>query len=84
MWVCLLDRLDPDGTATKIPATIKKGSNGADVKTLQTRLNANGAKLTVDGDFGPATEVAVKAYQKAKKLTADGIVGPQMWAALLK
>ena len=38
---------------------LKKGSKGESVRTLQVFL-----KITVDGDFGPKTENAVKAYQK--------------------
>ena len=57
--------------------TLKKGSKGEDVKTLQKAL-----KITVDGDFGVKTETAVKAFQKSKGLTADGIVGNKTWAAL--
>lgn len=57
--------------------TIKKGSRGADVKTLQTKLG-----ITADGIFGSATETAVKAFQTAHGLVADGIVGAKTWAAL--
>lgn len=63
---------------------LSDGATGAAVQTLQSRLNAWGASLVVDGDFGPATLAAVKAFQKAHKLTADGVVGPQTWAALDK
>jgi hypothetical protein len=62
--------------------TLVEGDTGSAVVTLQTRLNVWGAKLTVDGDFGPDTLAAVKAFQTAQKLTVDGIVGPQTWAAL--
>ena len=76
----------PTPTPTPEPSkkylTVKKGSKGATVKTLQTLLNQNGSKLTVDGIFGVKTEAAVKAYQKKKKLAVDGIVGPKTWAAL--
>ncbi len=57
--------------------TLKKGSRGADVATLQHKLN-----LIADGIFGPITEEAVKTYQKEAGLEADGIVGPRTWAAL--
>lgn len=57
--------------------TIKNGSKGADVRTLQSILN-----LLVDGIFGPITEEAVKAFQKENGLTADGIVGPKTWEKL--
>ena len=53
------------------------GSSGSEVKTLQTNLNTVlGVKLTVDGDFGPATENAVKTFQKKYKLSVDGVWGP--------
>jgi hypothetical protein len=58
------------------------GSTGASVKAIQKALNASGAKLTVDGIFGPLTEAAVKSFQAKHHLTADGIVGIQTWKAL--
>ncbi len=61
---------------------LQEGDTGAAVKTLQTRLNAWGATLAVDGDFGPLTLAAVKAFQTAHQLSVDGIVGPITWAAL--
>ncbi len=66
-------------------STVKKGSQGADVKTLQTMLNkVDDAGLTVDGIFGSGTEKAVKNFQKANGLTVDGIVGKNTWTALEK
>lgn len=63
--------------------TIKNGSKGADVKTLQAKLNEIGKYgLSVDGDFGSKTETAVKDFQKKTGLSVDGIVGPKTWAAL--
>lgn len=56
---------------------LKRGSRGAEVKTLQGKLN-----LMADGIFGPLTEEAVKEFQKRKGLTADGVVGARTWAAL--
>lgn len=70
----------------KAPANplLVKGNKGPDVERLQKLLNAVGAKpsLVPDADFGDRTEKAVKAFQKARKLTVDGKVGPQTWAAL--
>ncbi len=59
------------------------GSQGDEVKELQTQLNKNGYNLSVDGKFGPETQKAVKAYQKAKGLSVDGVVGSNTWGALL-
>lgn len=59
-------------------ATLRKGSKGQDVKELQRLLGG----LAVDGDFGPKTEAAAKAFQSANGLAVDGIVGPKTWAAL--
>jgi hypothetical protein len=56
---------------------LKKGSSGEQVKSLQRYLG-----LKDDGDFGPATEAAVKAWQMSNGLAADGIVGPKTWAAM--
>jgi peptidoglycan hydrolase-like protein with peptidoglycan-binding domain len=51
---------------------------------VQMRLNAAGAnpQLDVDGDLGPATSAAIKAFQTSHGLVADGIAGPQTLAAL--
>ncbi|MPM84008.1 hypothetical protein SDC9_131078 [bioreactor metagenome] len=70
------------GKTTK--PTLKKGVVNVDwVKKLQTALNTkNKSGLKVDGDFGAKTDIAVKAYQKAKGLLVDGIVGNKTWAAL--
>ena len=60
--------------------TLKIGSKGDEVVLLQKKLG-----IKADGDFGPATEKAVKEFQKkhAKECgEADGIVGNKTWAAL--
>jgi len=54
-----------------------------EVEELQTALNQKGFALTVDGQFGSATESAVQKFQEDQGLDADGIVGPLTWAALL-
>ncbi len=53
------------------------------VRSLQYLLNAHGAKLTVDGVFGPKTKAAVAAFQHAKGLTASGVVQAVTWRALV-
>jgi len=73
--------------AVKVTVTLnqlQKGSNGAQVKAVQRMLYAMGYyKSSVDGDFGPLIDSAVKAYQKANGLTTDGVVGAKTWAKLL-
>lgn len=56
---------------------LKIGTKGEEVKRLQRLL-----RLTADGIFGPATEAAVKEYQKTHGLVADGVVGDKTWEAL--
>lgn len=71
--------------ALAAPPTLREGSKGASVVTLQNKLKAAGFNPgAADGAFGPKTEAAVKAFQRAKGLTADGVVGPKTWAALNK
>lgn len=56
---------------------IRQGDGGSDVAEVQTKLG-----ITADGRFGPATKQAVKTFQAAHNLAADGVVGPNTWAAL--
>lgn len=63
---------------------LRRGSKGEQVKALQQLLNACGYSCgKADGDFGSGTESALKKYQKAKNLSADGICGQATWSALL-
>lgn len=62
--------------------TLSNGSSGSSVSRVQTLLNANGAKLTVDGQFGSLTKAAVKKFQSANGITANGVVGTSTWKAL--
>lgn len=67
----------------QLPATLKRGSNGEAVKGLQNALKTRGNDFdSLDGDFGPATENAVKQFQREAGLADDGIVGPDTWEAL--
>ena len=57
---------------------LKLGSEGEDVKKLQIKLGVDPI-----GKFGPKTDAAVKAWQAANGLAADGVVGPATWAKLM-
>ena len=58
------------------------GSRGDAVGQLQAALRQCGFDIAIDQDFGPATELAVKQFQSARGLKADGIVGALTWDAL--
>ncbi|WP_225846693.1 GH25 family lysozyme [Streptomyces sp. HPF1205] len=62
---------------------VSQDATGHSVTAIQYLLDAHGRSVTVDGDFGPATRSAVIAFQTAEGLTADGIVGPNTWQALI-
>ena len=57
---------------------LKKGDNNEQIKQLQVKLG-----LEPVGNFGPKTEEAVKLWQAAHNLTADGIVGDKTWAMIM-
>lgn len=67
------------GASTKL---LRQGDAGPQVRDVQTRLVALGFPLAVDGVFGPAMAEAVRSFQRARGLGADGIVGPGTLAAL--
>ena len=73
---------EPASTKMAYPGRIiQRGSKMADaVKYIQKKLKVD--TKGADGIFGPATHAAVVAFQKKKKLKADGIVGPVTWKAL--
>ncbi|GGV83340.1 hypothetical protein GCM10015535_26220 [Streptomyces gelaticus] len=73
-----------DGLSFTSYAPQRSGSTGAQVKAVQQLLNEQGYSAgAVDGSFGPATKTAVTAYQAARGLDADGVVGARTWTALL-
>ncbi|NDL60272.1 D-Ala-D-Ala carboxypeptidase family metallohydrolase [Phytoactinopolyspora mesophila] len=63
--------------------TMRRGDSGNDVRELQIRVagwaaaSASRTFIAIDGQFGPATEGAVRRFQSAYGLTSDGIAGPQ-------
>lgn len=63
--------------------TLRAGSKGSAVTALQYLLNSRGQSPAVDGSFGPATTAGVKAFQKARHLAVDGVVGAGTWSQLV-
>ncbi len=64
-------------------AVFRSGSAGDEVRQIQERLRGAGFYFgPVDGDFGGGTASAVKAFQAAQGMGADGVVGPNTWRAL--
>ena len=74
----------PAWAAAVAPTTLlKRGSKGPAVTDLQTKLKAAGMNVgAIDGDFGPTTEAAVRAFQKRSGLEIDGVAGPATMGAL--
>lgn len=76
----------PEATEVTYGArTLKRGMTGEDVKALQSDLIALGyscGSYGADGEFGRATESAVKAFQLANGLEVDGIAGTMTFDAL--
>jgi peptidoglycan hydrolase-like protein with peptidoglycan-binding domain len=57
--------------------TLRRGDENDHVKTVQQKVG-----VKADGDFGPKTEAAVRAFQRDHGLVPDGIVGPKTWAVI--
>ena len=71
------------GIVTVNVRVLRRGHKGGDVRSLQALLVTKaGQRIAVDGDFGPATEGAVKNLQRFFRLAADGIVGSRTWPTL--
>ena len=67
--------------------TLRRGSKGDAIRELQTMLDKLGYDLGpcgIDGDFGKATEAAVRSFQSDHRLTVDGIAGPATYGELEK
>jgi len=82
--VLTVQRKGGPGTPGARP-TLMIGRKGEAVGVLQQKLNAARAAtppLVIDGEFGSKTLAAVRSFQKANSLVADGVVGKKSWAAL--
>ena len=73
-----------DGNERYPGIAIKSGQAGAAVQSAQRQLNRKGAALNADGRFGSKTTSAVRSFQKANSLPADGVIGPDTWSALYR
>ncbi|TQL66611.1 zinc D-Ala-D-Ala carboxypeptidase [Nocardioides albertanoniae] len=65
--------------------TLRQGSTGAGVTQLQIRVAgwaASGTVFTIDGSYGPATTTAVRNFQAAYGLGADGVAGPNTFSKI--
>lgn len=74
----------PVAVASVLPPTLRIGSSGDAVEELQRLLGTKSIAVKSDGEFGPATSASVKRFQSSRGLVADGVAGPQTWAALSK
>ena len=81
--------LAPNQRPGVYPGTpLRLGSTGRAVREAQFYLVLMSAyyssipRINIDGEFGPATETAVKAFQKLFGLTQDGVIGPATWEKL--
>ncbi len=81
-YVAIDDTWKPEEVEIVRP-TLSKGASGDDVTLLQNLLSNAGYDCgTADGKFGAKTQAAVKSFQFANGLTADGVVGRKTWAKL--
>ena len=86
-----LVKTETDKTCNVDIRVLKKGAKNDSVKAMQQLLLGYGYKMTsesgkeygADGSFGGATERALKAYQAANGLEADGSCGAKTWRSLL-
>jgi peptidoglycan hydrolase-like protein with peptidoglycan-binding domain len=76
---------ETDMTTTSIASwpVVAQPMQGPAVEALQHLLRHHGQNIAADGQFGPKTAAAVKAFQQSKGLAADGKAGPQTWPAVI-
>lgn len=68
----------PAPTTRPVPVRLRVGSRGDAVRDLQRELRRRGARIAVDGSYGPATKRAVMRIQKRFRMKPTGIVGPKL------
>ena len=84
LWVCIVALVAVAPAPLEADAaSLKQGSTGSLVRTVQTKLKNWGYYTgTVDGVYGPKTVAAVKYFQRKNGLTQDGVVGPKTAAKM--
>jgi peptidoglycan hydrolase-like protein with peptidoglycan-binding domain len=78
----------PSAPAVKVPAAragtdfaFARGAANADLKTWQAQMAKRGWDIRADGVFGPQTQRVLTSFQAEKRLSVDGLLGPQSWTA---
>ena len=81
IWLCKVTLKKPTGKyGGEIPKpTLKKGSKGDSVAQLQKFLKWYGISIKPDGDFGNATDSALRIFQKTEGIEPDGVYGSQSY-----
>lgn len=73
----------PAPASTEPVGNVNRGARGEPVSQMQQRLKDLGFDPgPIDGQWGPLTDAALRAFQAAKGLKPDGIAGPDTWRAL--
>ncbi|WP_243398309.1 peptidoglycan recognition protein family protein [Deinococcus koreensis] len=72
------------GVSVRVWPTTRSGQSGERVRSAQRLLAAQGQTLGADGSYGPGTVSAVRAFQGAVGLTADGVIGSATWERLIR
>ncbi|MFE7615504.1 peptidoglycan-binding protein [Streptomyces sp. NPDC057496] len=80
--VVSLGLVSPVAAAPAWPV-LANGTTGANVATAQYLLRGHGYDISVDSDFGPATENTVVAFQESRGYAADGVIGAETWPGLI-
>ncbi len=66
------------------PGEVRHGNRGRKVKTVQEWLTFHRSPTAIDGEFGGATVLAVKDFQKSRGLRVSGVVDEKTFAAMVQ
>ncbi|CAN7406383.1 peptidoglycan-binding protein [Aminobacter sp. LjRoot7] len=76
------ERITGSAAVSAATGMLRMGSTGARVRELQALLVRAGHAVKVDGDYGPTTRDAVRAFQRDNGVTVDGVAGPETFRQL--